>query len=343
MQTALQQRPSAVVVALPAFGTMAVDIGAAAAVVTADSGAATADGVCRVLFKGRGFQVAEMSGRQCGGVVAVRAASVAMLAMFAGGVAVVLGGAALVTGRALGIDVNGAGCPGRGRLAPMTAGAGTGAAVGAGRAALGIEVGQNADIISSVMAGPAMAGPTTRANRTETEDVVRAMSPFGIGRAAAVRRLTVTGGAAATAAVRSSVGRMTVEAVGRVGAQGDGINDLLPGAVVAGGAGAVRGPFDLSPARHTVAAAAAGPVREIARTQGQGMAVGTAMNGRIGRMAVETVGRVGTRCDGVHNRLPRAVMAGGAGAGPVGGNVVRGAFNLRPGCHDVTAAAGGAV
>ena len=56
--------------------------------------------------------------------------------------------------------------------------------------------------------------------------------------------------------------RMTIQAVGRVSGRGDGVDDLLPRTVVAGGAGTVAvgghvvlGPFDLGPARHCMASA----------------------------------------------------------------------------------------
>jgi len=138
-----------------------------------------------------------MSGRQLGGVVTFRAASVAMLTMFAGGIAVVLGCAALMTGRTLGIDVNGAGCPGRRSLAAMAPGTGAGTAVAAGRAALGIEIGKDADIGSAVvMRCAVMAGSAARRDRTETEDGMSVMGPGGVGRAGPVRRLSVTTGAA---------------------------------------------------------------------------------------------------------------------------------------------------
>ena len=120
-----------------------------------------------------------------------------MLTMLAGGVAVVLGGAALMTGRTLGIDVNGAGCPGRGRLAAMTAGAGTATAVAAGRAALGVEVGQDADIGRAVTMGcTIMAGAAARVDRTETESGMGVMGSGGVGETGSVRRLTMTAGAA---------------------------------------------------------------------------------------------------------------------------------------------------
>ena len=57
--------------------------------------------------------------------------------------------------------------------------------------------------------------------------------------------------------------RVAVQAVGRVGTQGDGVNHRLPRAVMTGGAGTdavgvdiVLGTFDLGPVRHHVTVAA---------------------------------------------------------------------------------------
>ena len=62
---------------------------------------------------------------------------------------------------AVGININGTGQPGRRGLAAMTSGAGAGAAVATGRAALGVEVGQDVDINSAViMYSTIMAGTT---------------------------------------------------------------------------------------------------------------------------------------------------------------------------------------
>ena len=58
---------------LPVFRPVALDVGAGVAVVTADSGTAAADGVGRILFKGRGLQVDEMVGRKLGSTMAVPA------------------------------------------------------------------------------------------------------------------------------------------------------------------------------------------------------------------------------------------------------------------------------
>ena len=67
--------------------------------------------------------------------------------------------------------------------------------------------------------------------------------------------------------------------------------------------------------------------------------VDTAVCHRLVGMTIETGGRR-TSSDHVDDRLRRAVMTGGAGAGPVGGHVMLGAVNLAPGRHDVTNAAG---
>jgi len=109
---------------------------------------------------------------------------------------------------------------------------------------------------------------------------VGVMGAGGVGRAAAVGRLTVTGGTAA-GAVRGGPIRVAVQAVGRVGAQGDGVDDLLPGAAMAGGAGAgavggdIVGGVDPGPAGYGGMTGAAGEAAgDVAGTQGHGMAVG---------------------------------------------------------------------
>lgn len=323
---------------LPVLGAMALDIGAAAAIVTADPGAATADGICRVLLKGRGLQIAEMSDRQGGGVMAVRAASAAMRTMPAGGIAVVLGGAALMTGRTLGIDIDGAGCPGRGRLAAMTTGAGTGAAVAAGRAALGIEVGQDADVGRAVIMGCAvMAGPAARVDRTETESGMGVMGPGGVGETAPVWRLAMTGGAAGVNGVNiGTVAGSTVAAAGRnpgLQVRNRGMTEAAISIMryghrgIGGCARIVAGHADGRSASH------------IARRH----MVDTAVGRGLVSMAIQAVGGIGACCDGVHDRLPRTVMTGGAGAGPVGGDIMRGTFDLRPVRHAMAAATGAPV
>ena len=52
----------------------------------------------------------------------------------------------------------------------------------------------------------------------------------------------------------------------------------------------------------------------------------------------QTVGRIGTGCDGVDDFLTRAVMTGATGAGTVSRNIVGGAFDLGPGGCRVTVA-----
>jgi len=68
-----------------------------------------------------------------------------------------------------------------------------------------------------------------------------------------------------------------------------------------------------------------------------------AVSRQLGRMAIQTVGGIGSSRDGVDDLLSRAVMTGGAGTGPVGGNIMLGAFDLSPVRHHMTAAAGCAV
>ena len=66
-------------------------------------------------------------------------------------VAVVLRCPRSMAGVALRVDIYDTCQPGRRGLAPVTAGAGAGAAVAAGRAALSVEAGQNADIVGAVI------------------------------------------------------------------------------------------------------------------------------------------------------------------------------------------------
>lgn len=58
------------------------------------------------------------------------------------------------------------------------------------------------------------------------------------------------------------------------------------------------------------------------------------------RMAIQTMGRVGSSGDGVDNILPRAVVAGDTGPDPVGGNIMRDTFDFGPGRHGMTVTAG---
>jgi len=72
-----------------------------------------------------------------------------------------------------------------------------------------------------------------------------------------------------------------------------------------------------------------------------GHMIDTAVHGQVlVRMTVKTVSRVGTQGDSINHFLPWAVVAGGAGAGAVGGNVVLYALDLGPGRNHVTVAAG---
>ncbi len=82
------------------------------------------------------------------------------------------------------------------------------------------------------------------------------------------------------AAVRDVLTRMTRQAVGRVGAQGDRIDDLLARAAMAGGAGAgavgrhiMLGGIDFGPGRDHMAGAAGHAVGQIAAAQGNGMGI----------------------------------------------------------------------
>ena len=75
----------------------------------------------------------------------------------------------------------------------------------------------------------------------------------------------------------------------------------------------------------------------------QGCMIDVGMGRRLGRVTIQAVGGVGARCDGVDDLLSRAVVAGSTGAGPVGGDIVRGAFDLSPVRHHMTVAAGGAA
>jgi len=68
--------------------------------------------------------------------------------------------------------------------------------------------------------------------------------------------------------------------------------------------------------------------------------VDRAMHGQLlVRMAIQTMGRVGLQGDGVNNFLSRAVVTGGTGAGPVGGDIVRDPFDFSPVRHSMTVAA----
>ena len=104
---------------------------------------------------------------------------------------------------AVGININGTGQPGRRRLAAMTSGAGAGAAVATGRAALGVEVGQDVDINSAViMYSTIMAGSTAGIHRTIPQCGVISVGSFGIRRTGATRRFSMTGVAAGVYSTR---------------------------------------------------------------------------------------------------------------------------------------------
>ena len=87
-------------------------------------------------------------------------------------------------------------------------------------------------------------------------------------------------------------------------------------------------------------------IMTIGTGRGQGHVTGrhmvdTAVHGQVlVRMAIEAVGRVNGIANGGDHLRPRAVVAGGAGTGAVRGNIVLGAFDLGPGGHHVTVAAG---
>jgi hypothetical protein len=68
--------------------------------------------------------------------------------------------------------------------------------------------------------------------------------------------------------------------------------------------------------------------------------IDTAVHGQLlVRMASQTVGRVGAQGNGIYDLLSRAVMTGGTGTSPVGGDVMLDTFDLGPGRNHMTAAA----
>ena len=90
---------------------------------------------------------------------------------------------------------------------------------------------------------------------------------------------------------------VTRQAVGRVGAQGEGVDHLLPRAVVTGGTGAgavgvdiVLG-VDFRPVRHGMAAAAGCPAGQVTGAQGHGMPVVGMQRVKGPGMAGRTVAR----------------------------------------------------
>ena len=56
-------------------------------------------------------------------------------------------------------------------------------------------------------------------------------------------------------------------------------------------------------------------------------------------MAIQAIGRVGACCDGANDLRSWTVMTGGAGTGPVGGNIMYDAFDFRPVRNNMTVAA----
>ena len=68
--------------------------------------------------------------------------------------------------------------------------------------------------------------------------------------------------------------------------------------------------------------------------------IDTAVHGQLlVRMASQTVGRVGAQGNGIYDLLSRTIMTGGAGTGPVSGNIVLDALNLCPVLYNMTVTA----
>ena len=67
--------------------------------------------------------------------------------------------------------------------------------------------------------------------------------------------------------------------------------------------------------------------------------VDTTVGRGLVRMTIQAMSRVGAQGYGINDLLSRAVMAGSAGTGPVGGNIMLGAFDFRPVRHNMTFAA----
>ena len=86
-----------------------------------------------------------------------------------------------MTGVTLRVDIDRTG-PGWRGLATVTSGAGAGAAVAAGRAALGVEAGRDSDIGGAVMDCTIMAGTTDWSDRTEAQYGVFGMSHISVWR-----------------------------------------------------------------------------------------------------------------------------------------------------------------
>ena len=130
-----------------------------------------------ILLKSWGFQVDEMSCCQFSGVMAIqtRQSIKQMNFVFTRIVTVVLRCPEIMAGLTLRVDIDRAG-PGRRGLAAVTSGAGAGAAVAAGRAALGVKAGQDSDIGGAIMGRTIMAGTTAWSDRAEAQYGV-----FGMG------------------------------------------------------------------------------------------------------------------------------------------------------------------
>jgi hypothetical protein len=177
---------------LPVFRTMALDIGTSGTIVTANFGATTPDGCSRILLKRRGFQVAEMPGRQFCDAMAIRTCGfIAMLIMLTGEIVVILVRetipcrSASMAGVTLSVYIDGTGRPGRRGLAAVTACTGAGTAVAVGRAAHSVEAGQNGDIGGAVMGCSIMARYATRGCRTEAQYGVVSMGALSVRRGGA--------------------------------------------------------------------------------------------------------------------------------------------------------------
>ena len=136
-----------------------------------------------ILLKSWGFQVDEMSCCQFSGVMAIqtRQSIKQMNFVFTRIVTVVLRCPEIMAGLTLRVDIDRAG-PGRRGLAAVTSGAGAGAAVAAGRAALGVKAGQDSNIGGAVMGRTIMAGTTDWSDRTEAQYGVFGMSHISVWR-----------------------------------------------------------------------------------------------------------------------------------------------------------------
>ena len=216
----------------------------------------------------------------------------------------------------------------------MATDVGAGAAVEARRAAVHIiEAGRDAHLGRAVIVGSTtVAGRAARGHRTVAQQIMLGVGIIPVRSSGARWRLAVTGGA---------VGMCGLHIAGMAGRTRAGRETRFQ----------IRNAGGVAKATVTTMGDIHRRVRSRTRVvtivtwAGQGHIqvrhmVGAAVRRRIGRMAIQTVGRINACIYGVNHRLPRAVMAGFTGAGPVGGDVVLGAVNLTPGRHDVTAATG---